>query len=94
MTVEHVNIAEFRRHMRRFMSRVRNGETIRLFDRDTPVASLTPVEHDADHGSGLTIFPPQEGRRPFEHIKPVKLRRKAGAKRDALTALAEDRAER
>ena len=92
-------ISETKNNLSALIRRVKNGETILILDRDTPVARLTPVQ-PADEGSDeerlarlekAGIIRRGTGRYPrsiLEH-DPPRLRKGASA----LAALLKDREE-
>ncbi len=43
MTMKHVRIAELKARLSEYLRVVRRGETIAVFDRETPVAQIVPV---------------------------------------------------
>jgi len=48
--VKNANISELRKHLSRFLTYVRRGGTVRVFDRDVPIADLTPCGATTDLG--------------------------------------------
>ncbi len=38
------NIAELKNHLSEFLVLVKKGETVRVFERNTPIAEITPIE--------------------------------------------------
>ena len=45
--VKTIKIAEFKAHLSRELRRVRNGESITIKDRNTPIARVIPYDKDA-----------------------------------------------
>ncbi len=39
-------IAEFKAHLSEYLAAVRNGETVEIYDRKTPVARIVPVTRE------------------------------------------------
>ena len=79
-----VGIADLKAHLSEHLRRVRAGRVLTIFDRDTPIALLTP--HDADT--------PLEIRRATRKPSKLRLPPPPSAKTDSLTVLLEDRASR
>jgi len=50
--MKHAKISELKNNLRRFLAYVRRGGTVRIFDRDQPIADLTPcsMARSEDHG--------------------------------------------
>jgi len=44
---EEVGIADLKAHLSEHLRKVRNGETLTVLDRDTPIAQIAPVKADA-----------------------------------------------
>jgi prevent-host-death family protein len=53
--VKTINISTFKARISEHLRRVRRGERITITDRDTPVASVVPVENEPD----LVVHPPR-----------------------------------
>ena len=67
-----VRIAELKSRLSEYLRAVRNGETIAVLDRDTPVAQIVPVRE----GVALRIRKPAAGTPPPNRVKlpkPLKL---------------------
>ena len=67
-----VRIAELKARLSEYLRAVRNGETIAVLDRETPVAHILPVKA----GVSLTIRMPAAGAPPLNRVKlpkPLKL---------------------
>ena len=67
-----VRIAELKSRLSEYLRAVRNGETIAVLDRETPVAQLVPVRERR----ALRIRKPAAGRPPPNRVKlpkPLKL---------------------
>ncbi len=45
---EEVGIADLKAHLSEHLRKVRNGETLTVLDRETPIAQITPVTANAD----------------------------------------------
>ena len=63
--MKHVRIADLKARLSEHLRAVRRGETIAVFDRDTPVAHLVPV-HDR---AALRIRKPAPGTPPLNRIR-------------------------
>ncbi len=67
-----VRIAELKSRLSEYLRAVRNGETIAVFDRETPVAQIVPVRERV----ALRIRKPSAGKPPPNRVKlpkPLKL---------------------
>ena len=67
-----VRIAELKTRLSEYLRAVRNGETISVLDRETPVAQIVPVRE----GVALRIRKPVPGAPPPNRVrlpKPLKL---------------------
>ena len=53
-----VRVAELKSRLSEYLRRVRHGETVTVFDRDTPIARLTPL---ATGPAALTVRRPAPG---------------------------------
>ncbi len=52
--MKEAKISEFKNGLGRYLALVRKGETIRILDRDVPIAQVVPISHaasDATRGS-------------------------------------------
>jgi prevent-host-death family protein len=78
-----VRIAELKAHLSEHLRSVRNGETLTVLDRDTPVARIVPFESR-----------PLEMRKAKRRLRDVKLPAKPAKRTDSLSALLEDRRSR
>jgi prevent-host-death family protein len=56
--MKQVRIAELKARLSEYLRAVRNGETIAVLDRDTPVAQIVPVR-DSDRASCSQARPPR-----------------------------------
>ena len=68
-----VRIAELKSRLSEYLRAVRNGETISVLDRETPVAQIVPVRE----GVALRIRKPVPGAPPPNRVrlpKPLKLK--------------------
>ena len=71
--MKHTNVSDLKAHLSAYLAHVRNGDTIVVSDRRTPIARLVPVDQRPD---GVTI---ERARRPvsdLRRVKPVRLRRR------------------
>ena len=67
--MNHVKIAELKTNLSAFLSKVRNGETIVVCDRSTPIARLAPY----DAADDLVVERALDSARNARTIRPVKL---------------------
>jgi len=81
-----VKIAELKSNLSAYLSKVRNGETVIVCDRVTPIARLVPYD-DADD---LVVERAMDPARDARKIKPVKLPKSV----DLDRILSETRADR
>jgi prevent-host-death family protein len=79
-----VGIAALKANLSRYLGRVRNGRTLIVLDRSTPIARIVPYDGDTP----LAVRP--ASRRPRDLRLPPRPR----AATDSLRALLEDRASR
>jgi antitoxin (DNA-binding transcriptional repressor) of toxin-antitoxin stability system len=98
--VKNAKIGELRNELSRFLGYVRRGGTVRVFDRDRPIADIVPVREPASTGSGALdqTFVDLERRgvlrRGTGEVPERLLRgRLPRAKRSVLDALLEERRE-
>jgi antitoxin (DNA-binding transcriptional repressor) of toxin-antitoxin stability system len=73
MTMKSVRIAELKARLSEHLRAVRNGETIAVLDRDTPVAHIVPIRAR----STLRVRKPAPGAVPLHRVplpKPAKLK--------------------
>lgn len=82
-----VGIADLKANLSRHLKTVRRGETITVFDRETPIARIVPIETTTN---GLVIHPPKKPGR----LSDVKLPPPAGMKTDIVDLLLEERGQR
>jgi prevent-host-death family protein len=80
-----VRIADLKSRLSEYLRKVRNGRSITILDRDTPIARILPYEED---GVSLKVRPPLPGAPKLNRVKlPPPLR----AHRDIVTLLLEER---
>ncbi len=79
--VRAVRVAELKARLSAYLRKVRAGETITVFDRDTPIARLVPLSSQAP----LTVRP-SRGR-----LHDVRLPRPLALEADVLDLLLEER---
>jgi prevent-host-death family protein len=84
MTMKQVRIADLKARLSEHLRTVRNGETIAVLDRDTPVAHIVPIRMR----TALRIRKPLPGARPLHQIP---LPKPANLKIDIVTLLLEER---
>ena len=81
------NVSGFKARLSEYLAAARNGETVVVHDRKTPIARLVPVD---DHVDDLKIAEPSRPARDLAKIKAVRLRRRV----DVVRLLRESRDER
>jgi antitoxin (DNA-binding transcriptional repressor) of toxin-antitoxin stability system len=82
--MKQVRIADLKARLSEHLRTVRNGETIAVLDRDTPVAHIVPIRARA----ALRIRKPLPGSRPLNQIP---LPKPANLKIDIVSLLLEER---
>jgi prevent-host-death family protein len=73
MTMKQVRIAELKARLSEHLRAVRNGETIAVLDRNTPVAHIVPIRT----GSALRVRQPSPDSLPLHRVplpKPARLK--------------------
>jgi len=78
-----VRIAELKAHLSEHLRAVRNGGTLTVLDRDTPVARIVPYAAQ-----------PLEVRKATRRLRDLKLPPKPAKRTDSLALLVEDRRRR
>jgi prevent-host-death family protein len=74
-------VSELKAHLSSYLAEIRNGESLLICDRATPIARLIPCDEDSED---LRI---REARQPISalsSVRPVKLRKKLDADRILL----------
>lgn len=79
-----VRIADLKARLSEHLRKVRNGSTLTVFDRDTPVARIVPYEANA----------PLEIRRATRKPSQMRLPSPPATPTDSLSVLLQDRASR
>jgi prevent-host-death family protein len=80
-------VSELKARLSAYLREVKNGETIVVCDRLTPIARLAPIE---SQGEGLSLMEPRRAGRGRRKVKPVRLRKKV----DLVELLRESRDQR
>jgi prevent-host-death family protein len=75
-----VGIAELKARLSEYLRSVRNGGTLTVLDRDTPIARIVPY-----------AAPPLEIRKAKRRLRDLKLPPKPAKRTDSLAILVEDR---
>ena len=75
-----VRIADLKAHLSEHLRSVRNGGTLTVLDRDTPVALIVPY-----------AAPPLEIRKAKRRLRDLKLPPKPSKRTDSVALLVEDR---
>jgi prevent-host-death family protein len=78
-----IRIAELKAHLSEHLRSVRNGGTLTVLDRDTPIARIVPY-----------AVQPLEIRKAIRRLRDLKLPRKPGKHTDSVALLVEDRRRR
>ncbi len=81
--MSHVRIAELKARLSEHLRSVRNGGTLTVLDRDTPIARIVPYAAQ-----------PLEIRRAKRRVRDLKLPPKPAKRTDSLAVLVEDRRRR
>ena len=76
-------IADLKARLSEHLRAVRNGGTVTVFDRDTPIARIVPV-----------AAPPLEIRKAKRRLRDLKLPHRPSKRTDSTALLAEDRRRR
>ena len=80
-------VSELKARLSAYLSAVREGETVIVCDRRTPIARIVPLEASPDD---LRIDEPAAAAAELKNLKGVRLRRKA----DVVKLLRDDRDQR
>jgi len=78
-----VRIAELKARLSAHLRSVRNGDTVTVLDRDTPIARIVPYAPQ-----------PLDIRRATRRLRDLKLPPKPGKRTDSVALLAQDRGRR
>ena len=78
-----VRIADLKARLSEHLRTVRNGETLTVLDRDTPVARIVPYAPQ-----------PLEVRKAKRHVRDLRLPRRPAKRTDSVALLTEDRRRR
>ena len=71
--MKNAKVSELKAHLSRYLSEVRRGETVIVFDRNTPIARLLPYEDQFDE---FRIEKPRRPPRALKKIRRIRLRKK------------------
>jgi prevent-host-death family protein len=80
---QRVGVAELKARLSAYLKAVRRGESVTVYDRDTPVARLVPYENGGQ--DALRV------RQATTALRDVKLPAPLGREIDSLAALADER---
>ena len=83
MVMSNVRIADLKAHLSEHLRSVRNGGTLTVLDRDTPVARIVPY-----------VAQPLEIRKAKRRLRDLKLPPKPSKRTDSVALLVEDRRRR
>ena len=78
--MSNVRIAELKARLSEYLRSVRNGATVTVLDRDTPIARIVPYAAQ-----------PLETRKPKRRLRDLKLPAKPSKRTDSVALLVEDR---
>jgi prevent-host-death family protein len=81
--MSNVRIADLKARLSEHLRSVRNGGTLTVLDRDTPVARIVPYS-----------APPLEIRKAQRRVRDIKLPPRSARRTDSLAVLLEDRRRR
>jgi len=87
MVMKRANVSELKARLSEYLSGVRAGGDVIVYDRATPIARIVPFDAPGD---GLEIVEPTEPPSALGSLEPVRLRRKI----DVMRLLRESRGER
>ena len=87
MAMKQTNVSGFKARLSEYLAAARNGETVIVHDRRTPIARLVPFD---EHLDDLKIAEPSRPARDLAKVKPVRLRRRV----DVVRLLRESRDQR
>lgn len=85
--MKRVNVSELKAKLSAYLRNARNGETVLVVDRTTPIAKLTPIEQPEDEA---VIVGPSGPTPTLKRMKPIRLRKKI----DIVELLRESRDQR
>lgn len=71
--MKQTNVSQLKAHLSALLAEVRNGETIVVHDRRTPIARLVPYDESV---GDLQVVEPVDAARKLGRIKPLRLRRR------------------
>jgi prevent-host-death family protein len=83
-SMKKAKVSELKARLSSYLADVRNGDTLVVCDRATPIAWLVPIEGNA---GDLKVCEPEKPIPDLKEIRPVRLRRRV----DALKILKETR---
>jgi prevent-host-death family protein len=85
--MKQTNVSGLKAHLSEYLAAVRNGETVVVHDRRTPIARLVPLSENPEE---LSITEPRRPLVGTSKIKPPRLRRRT----DVIRLLRESRDQR
>lgn len=71
--MKHAKVSELKAHLSAYLAQVRNGETVIVSDRRTPVARLVPIDQRTE---GVTIERARQPVSQLRRVTGVRLRRR------------------
>jgi prevent-host-death family protein len=71
--MKQTNVSGLKAHLSEYLAAVRDGETVVVHDRRTPIARLVPFDSGTDD---LGVSEPAQPVRVLAKVKPVRLRRR------------------
>ena len=87
LAMKRAGVAELKARLSQYLARVRRGDTVVVYDRDTPIARLVPYSEGDD---GFVVLPAQEPVRMLRTVKGVRPKRAV----DVIRVLRESRDQR
>ena len=73
MTMKRAKVSEVKARLSAYLAEARNGNTVVICDRSTPIAQLVPLDHKADD---LRIEEASEPVGEISRVRPVRLRKR------------------
>jgi len=87
VVMKHAKVSELKARLSGYLARVRAGDTVVVYDRNTPIARIIPYEERAD---GFVVHEPQQPASHLRKVRAVKPRKPV----DVVRMLRKDRDQR
>ena len=87
MAMKHAKVSDLKARLSGYLARVRAGDTVVVYDRNTPIARIIPYEERAD---GFVVHEPQQPASHLRKVRAVKPRKPV----DVVRMLRKDRDQR